>query len=286
MKNLSKSIFISIFPVLAIYSTYFSATSLLENGISLDAIGQLLTSSTVLLFFAGLFTISQARTSASLSGFTISILIGFLMGMLSTAFLRNWDLNAVAMNITLTIGWIIYIKWYSTFENRESFQLVIGNNLPEFELESTSEEKISNSQFIGNPTIYLFYRGNWCPLCMAQIKEIATQYKELEERGVNMVFVSPQPHFYTERLSKRYDLGFHYLKDTDNLVAKELGLLSENGIPAGFQALGFDSDTVMPTVIITDSNGKIVFADLTDNYRVRPEPETFLEVIDKMQVTV
>ena len=38
----------------------------------------------------------------------------------------------------------------------------------------------------------------------------------------------------------------------------------------------------LPTVIITDAKGKIVFADLTDNYRVRPEPETFLKVIDAL----
>ena len=283
MKNISKSVFISAFPVLAIYSTYYSAMSL-SNGFSLDAMGQILTSSTIVLFFLGLFIVSQARTSSGLTGYTISILIGFLTGMLSTAFLRNWDLDGVAMNVMLTIGWIIYVKWYSVFEERETTILRIGNMLPEFELENTSKEKVSSSSFLGNPTIYMFYRGNWCPLCMAQIKEIAGQYKKLEEQGVNMVFVSPQPHFYTERLSKRYDLGFHYLQDTDNNVAKKLGILSENGIPTGFQALGYDNDTVMPTVIITNPKGRIAFADLTDNYRVRPEPETFFEVIDKMKL--
>ncbi len=206
------------------------------------------------------------------------------MGVISSAFLRDFNLNGVALNVLLTIGWIIYIKWYSVFEDRETEILKVGKMLPDFVLENTSKEKISSRIFLGNPTIYLFYRGNWCPLCMAQIKEIAGQYKELEDRGVNMVFVSPQPHYYSEKLSKKYDLGFHYLQDTDNEVAHQLGILSENGIPAGFQALGFDSDTVMPTVVITDPKGRIAFADLTDNYRVRPEPETFLAVIDKMNI--
>jgi len=39
---------------------------------------------------------------------------------------------------------------------------------------------------------------------------------------------------------------------------------------------------ILPTVIITDAEGKIIFADLTDNYRVRPEPDTFLKVIDEI----
>jgi peroxiredoxin len=281
MKNLSKSIFIAVFPVIAIYGLIISIQHLLQ-GFSPDNFGLLITSSTVVIFFVGLFIISQARTSASLTGYTIAIIIGFLLGVIPPAFMPRFNLNGVALNVVLTIGWIIYVKWYSVFEERETEILTVGKLLPEFVLENTSKEKVSSSTFLGNPTIYLFYRGNWCPLCMAQIKEIAGQYKELEARGVNMVFVSPQPHFYTERLSKRYDLGFHYMQDTDNEVAKQLGILSENGIPTGFQALGFDSDTVMPTVVITDPNGRIAFADLTDNYRVRPEPETFLKVIDEM----
>jgi len=36
---------------------------------------------------------------------------------------------------------------------------------------------------------------------------------------------------------------------------------------------------------MTNAQGKIIFADLTDNYRVRPEPATFLKVLDE-QVAV
>ena len=37
--------------------------------------------------------------------------------------------------------------------------------------------------------------------------------------------------------------------------------------------------TVMPTVVVTDANGTIVFSDQTDNYRVRPEPDVFLAIL-------
>jgi hypothetical protein len=59
-----------------------------------------------------------------------------------------------------------------------------------------------------------------------------------------------------------------------------LQIKAENGLPMGLQALGYDSDTVMPTVVMTNDEGVIIFADLTDNYRVRPEPEDFLKVFD------
>jgi hypothetical protein len=41
----------------------------------------------------------------------------------------------------------------------------------------------------------------------------------------------------------------------------------------------------MPTVVVTDAGGRILFADQTDNYRVRPEPSTFLAVLDRSGAT-
>ncbi|MBW2550119.1 MAG: hypothetical protein JRE73_04995 [Deltaproteobacteria bacterium] len=46
--------------------------------------------------------------------------------------------------------------------------------------------------------------------------------------------------------------------------------------------LGYDSDSVLPTVVITDPSRRIIFVDLTDNYRVRPEPSTFLAALDAL----
>jgi len=37
---------------------------------------------------------------------------------------------------------------------------------------------------------------------------------------------------------------------------------------------------VFPTAIVTDAEGLILLADQTDNYRVRPDPATFVEVLD------
>jgi len=114
---------------------------------------------------------------------------------------------------------------------------------------------------------------------MAQIKEIAGQYDELDKLGVHTILISPQPHKSIKELADKFKQNFQFLVDYKSKVAKQLGVLAENEIPARFQVLGYDSDIVMPTVIITDKDGKIIFADFTDNYRVRPEPEVFLRII-------
>jgi peroxiredoxin len=281
MKNILKSIFISVFPLIAIYLLVTSISNLLKEPISMYQTGKIISSFSVIIFFTGLFLKPQARTSTNLNGFTFTVFIGFLVGLIGFILNKNsvyFDLFAFFL---LIISWITYLKWYSVFENRlNSSILKVGSKLPNFELENSNKLQISSSSFIGNFSIFLFYRGNWCPLCMAQIKEIVAQYKEIEKRGIHMILISPQPHSFSETLAKKHKIPFHFLTDKNNTVAKKLGIFHKTGIPTGFQILGYETDTVMPTVIITDKKEKIIYIDETDNYRVRPEPETFFNIID------
>ena len=92
---------------------------------------------------------------------------------------------------------------------------------------------------------------------MAQIKELSKEYKNLESEGIQTVLISPQPHTHTIKLAKKFDVGFQFLVDKNNAAAKLLNIMSKNGLPAGMQVFGYDSDTVMPTVILTDKKGLI-----------------------------
>lgn len=280
--NLLKSIFISTFPVIALAITAFAVMELFEHGFSFQYLGALLASFPIVFFFALVFLNKKPRTSANLLPYTIIIGIGLLISIIG---ITGGQSLGISLAIIANSLWLMYLIWYSKFDNRsENAILKIGQILPDFQLEDGQMKTVSSKNFIGNPSIYMFYRGNWCPLCMAQIKEIAGQYKELEKRGVNMILVSPQPHKYTASLAKKFQVGFHFLVDKGNQVAQQLSIFSKNGLPFGFQVLGYHSDTVMPTIIITDKNGKILFADLTDNYRVRPEPSTFLKVLDGVPI--
>jgi len=155
----------------------------------------------------------------------------------------------------------------------------VGAALPEFTLESLEGLVVSSESFKTKPHLLLFYRGNWCPFCTAQISELAKAYQRLEAAGINVVLVSAQSAGKSQQLAKKFDVPMIFLRDRDNAAAKSLGILHEWGTPTGLQALGYDSDTVMPTVIMTDERGKIIYSDQTDNYRVRPHPETYEKLL-------
>lgn len=114
---------------------------------------------------------------------------------------------------------------------------------------------------------------------VAQVRELAASYRELAAAGARVVLVSPQPAGETAKLAERFDASMDFVVDEGNRAARALGIADAGGTPAGLGVLGYDSETVLPTVVIVDRDGVILFSDQTDNYRVRPEPAMYLEVL-------
>lgn len=225
------------------------------------------------LFFLYLGLVETARTSRYL-------LLPLTLTSLGVVFsLVNFQLLPGLYALIPGLGGLLlYLFWYSPLDRGPGAELVEGARLPAFELQDTDGNSVSSESFLGRKSLWLFYRGNWCPLCVTQVKELAQQYRELQQRDVAVVLVSPQPAEQTRKLAQRFDAPMEFLVDCDNRAAIQLGLLHQGGVPAGMT--GYGEDTVMPTVIMADESGKILFSDLTDNYRVRPEPQTFLQVLD------
>lgn len=276
--NFLKSIYVSTYMMAATVITVFAARSL---WISQDYItwgGVLLVTAPFMLVLSWIMIAkSTARTSAR---FPVLNALGVLgVGLATWGYAQGGGATAPILALVGWIGFLVYAYWYSSFNDRASSQLCVGETLPRFELQDIAGETISSASLTDKPTIWIFYRGNWCPLCMAQIKELVQQYKELQELGVRIALISPQPHKFTIGLARKFDVPFDFLTDAGNRAARTLGIDSPNGIPMGMQVLGYDSETVLPTVIITDVGGRILWAHETDNYRVRPDPDVYLAVL-------
>jgi peroxiredoxin len=276
--NLLKSIYVTSYMVLATVIAVNAVDRLLLTRDWLSWGGVLLAYVPFLAVLTWIMVLKNTpRTSAR---FPVLITLG-TVGVAASAwgYQAGGSLAAALLAAGGLVAFLVYDYWYSSFPKRHSNALAVGQALPEFELLNTAGDVIASNALTDKPTVWIFYRGNWCPLCMAQVKEIAAQYRELDELGVRVALVSPQPHRYTRGLAKKFDVSFDFLTDTGNRAARKLGIAHAFGVPMGMQALGYASDTVMPTVIITAAGGKILWVDETDNYRVRPEPETYLGVL-------
>jgi len=278
--NLLKSIFISHYMTLVTAITGYAGWMLYQgenpigwSGVMLTA-GPLLTVITLLMLCKNV-----ARTSAHFSFINFLAAVG--VGLAFWAWYgQNAGVTASALALVGWFGFLLYAYWFSTYGGRQpSAKLRIGSTLPAFTVRNASGATVSSAQLTDKPAILIFYRGNWCPLCMAQIKELASRYQDISALGVRVALIAPQPHSNTEALAKKFGVEFDFITDEGNAAARALGIEQAHGLPMGMQMMGYDSETVLPTVIITDNNAKVIWTHETDNYRIRPEPDVYLDVL-------
>lgn len=270
----------------------------LSPGYRIPWLGAALAAATLPLVVVGFLLRPAARTSEFLPAHLLVGIVGVLLaarGMYGN-FVTSWELyrefgGAVLSAINPTesnapglvalagmILFLLYLFWYSRFGRFPDARLDVGSPLPEFTLRDVDGNEIMSTDLLGSPAVFLFFRGNWCPLCMAQIDELVERYQEIEELGVTVCLVSPQHDHQTRKLAEQKNVAFRYFVDQDNEAARALGIAVKNGVPLGVPG-GYPADTVMPTLFVTSAGGTIVFSDQTDNYRVRPEPDVFLAIL-------
>ena len=278
-----KSVFVSMYMIAVVAITVIAGQSLWVSQDYLSWGGVLLVATPFVIVIAWLMIFQNiARTSAHFPTLIVLGTIGVVLA--SWGYIRGGSPEAPLLAIAAWISFMLYSYWYSGLNRQPAGKLHIGNTLPNFELKDVAGQVVSSSSFSDKPTIWIFYRGNWCPLCMAQIKELVAQYKDLQSLGVRIALISPQPHKNTIALAKRFDAPFDFLSDEGNRAAQALGIDHPNGLPMGMQVLGYDSDTVLPTVIITDTGGRVLWTHETENYRTRPEPDVYLAVLRENRI--
>lgn len=240
-------------------------------GLDLAWIGAVIAIFPLVAFMSSLVLFKRARTKRT-SILVLSLAVaGAVLSLVDYETPASW--YALFLGLLPSLG---YFFWYSKLDRSAPTPIALGATLPVLALRDAegNEVRASDDRY----ALYMFVRGNWCPLCMAQVGEVAKQYRELEARGVDVYVITSQPESQTRALAERFDAPIRFCVDDGGRLARQLGIDHPGGVP--FLMRGYEADSVLPTVIITTPARKIIFADLTDNYRVRPEPSTFLAALD------
>lgn len=279
MSNFFKSLFISNYMMVSMAVIGYSGWMLAHEASPLAWGGVMLTTAPLMMVISYLMMFKTvARTSAGFPMLNVLGLVGIGLAIWGWVG-QGAEPLAPGLAIASWLGFLAYAHWYSSFGRTPSLKLRVGAALPNFTVTDVNGVRVSSAKLTDRPAVLVFYRGNWCPLCMAQVKELVGRYQDLHALGVRVALISPQPHSNTVGLAKKFSVDFDFLTDEGNAAARALGIDIAHGLPMGMQMMGYDSETVLPTVIITDGKGKVVWTHETDNYRIRPEPDVYLEVL-------
>ena len=282
--NKLKSLFIGPYMMSTVALAAFAVWRIAHEGASLAWSGVLLTTVPLLATITWIMASRNvARTSNHLPTVGALGVIGIAIAAWSWI-AAGGTFPPVVLATASFVGFALYSYWYSHLDRSKPSNLRIGRRLPSFTVRDLDGTVLQSETITERPTIILFYRGNWCPLCMAQIKELSARTRDFAALGTRIALISPQPLAHTASLAKQHDLGLDFYVDEGNAAARSLGIADPDGLPMGMQALGYASETVLPTLIFTDWKGHVAWTHETDNYRVRPDPDTYLEVLRRHRV--
>jgi len=95
---------------------------------------------------------------------------------------------------------------------------------------------------------------------------------EIRALDGEILAISSDPPERSGEIAEAYGIEFGLLADPDLRVIDAFGLRHENG--------GIGGDVARPATFILDRQGRIVWRDLTENWRVRPRLDELLAVLE------
>ncbi|CAA0094302.1 Thiol-disulfide oxidoreductase ResA [Zhongshania aliphaticivorans] len=243
-----------------------------DAAFSYSWLGALVAVGPLVLFMSVVYALPYTRIVRFIAFPVVSALLGAVLAVI--------EMRPLPTFYTLFFGLggvLVYVFWYTYLDRSDNILLHKGAKLPDFTLTSLAGEPVVSSSFIGKKVLWIFFRGNWCPMCQAQLDSLAKEFDTFKAYGVEMVLISPQSRVKSIKQKSRMPAPMQFFEDQDNQAAQRLGIVHRYGVPLGIR--GYGHDTTLPTVIMTDELGCIIYVDLTDNFRIRPKPEALLEVL-------
>jgi hypothetical protein len=163
-----KSVFVVTFPMFMAGAAGVAIWKIIVSDTVSQWWGVLGVAVSFMVFFGHLMTANTGRTSPNLpwllSIATLSWIASGALGVFGSVSLAPIIVASVCLACVY-----LYVFWYSRLHVPTNKALTVGRSLPDFPLEDAEGKAISSSELAGKPTVFLFFRGNWCPLCMAQI---------------------------------------------------------------------------------------------------------------------
>lgn len=165
-----------------------------------------------------------------------------------------------------------------------------GDRFIPFTLKNGSGKEVNIKNFLGKgPLVLVWYRGGWCPYCNVFLKKLQDRLPEIKQLGANLVAISPELPDNTLSTAEKDSLKFEILSDYKNEVARKYGLVFklsneietkyENWFALSKHNGSNTAELPMPATYVIDKNGKIVFADVHADYKVRTNPDEIIEAL-------
>jgi thioredoxin-dependent peroxiredoxin len=129
-----------------------------------------------------------------------------------------------------------------------------GDPAPEFEGTTTDGAHVSLKDYRGRKLVLYFYPMDDTPGCTKQACSLRDGNAELAAKGVAILGVSTQGEASHQAFTKKYNLNFPLLADSDGAVGRAYGTLGGDGLISKIKSAVGMADRV---TFVIDEKGRI-----------------------------
>ena len=129
--------------------------------------------------------------------------------------------------------------------------LKVGDKAPNFTVNNQDGNPVSLSDFKGKKLVVFFYPKANTPGCTAEACNLKDNYKELQNKGFELLGVSADSEQRQANFKNKYSFPFQLLADEDKIVINSFGVWGEK------KMYGRTYDGVFSTTFIINDQGII-----------------------------
>ena len=130
-------------------------------------------------------------------------------------------------------------------------KLKVGDKAPKFEAKDDTGNTISLSDYVGKKLVIFFYPAANTPTCTVEACNLRDHYKELKNKGYEIVGVSADTQKKQANFKKKFNFPYPLLADVDKNVINAFDVWG----PKKF--MGREFDGIRRTTFVIDENGII-----------------------------
>lgn len=149
-----------------------------------------------------------------------------------------------------------------------------GDPAPDFSATTTEGKRVSLADYRGRKLVLYFYPRDDTPGCTKQACSLRDHSAELAAKGAAVLGVSTQGEESHRAFTRKFNLNFPLLADTDGAVGRAYGTLGGGGLVSRLKAAAGMADRV---TFVIDENGRI--AHVIDKPKVASHAEEVLALL-------
>jgi peroxiredoxin len=153
--------------------------------------------------------------------------------------------------------------------------VAVGSAAPDFSSFDADGREFRLSGLSGSRVLLKFFRGTWCPYCVADLRLWNEHSEEVRALGLKLVAVSHDTVEELQQFKRKHGWDVTLVADPELEIIRRYKLLNHNFTPKG----GLFRDMAIPAAILIDANGKVLWMSQATDFRVRMHPAKVLAAV-------